>query len=88
MLRGGVARGGEPGCGAEAWPGGANLCCKGGKHILNADCNPPLDAAYLDLITQPRYSQQSRALNGNLAMASQGIHPSKSPRRWGAWGGI
>jgi len=68
------------GWGAEVWPGEANLCCKGGKFILNADCNPPLDAAYLDLITQPRYSQQSRALNGGLAMASP-------PRRWGAWAG-
>jgi len=66
------------GCGAEVWPGEANLCCKSGKHILNVDCNPPLDAAYLDLITQPRYSQQSRALNGGLAMASQGIYPSKA----------
>jgi hypothetical protein len=66
------------GCGAEVWPGEANLCCRGGKYILNADCNPPLDAAYLDLITRPRYSQQSRALNGGLAMASQGIYPSKA----------
>jgi len=66
------------GCGAEVWPGEANLCCRGGKYILNADCNPPLDDAYLDLITRPRYSQQSRALNGGLAMASQGIYPSKA----------
>jgi len=66
------------GCGAEVWPGEANLCCRGGKYILNADCNPPLDDAYLDLITRPRYSQQSRALNGGLAMASQGIFPSKA----------
>ena len=66
------------GWGAEVWPGEANLCCKGGKYILNADCNPPLDDAYLDLITRPRYSQQSRALNGGLAMASQGIYPSKA----------
>jgi hypothetical protein len=66
------------GCGAEVCPGEANLCCRGGKYILNADCNPPLDAAYLDLITRPRYSQQSRALNGGLAMASQGIYPSKA----------
>jgi len=71
------------GCGAEVWPGEANLCCKGGKYILNADCNPPLDDAYLDLITRPRYSQQSRALNGGLAMASQGIYPSKALRGMG-----
>jgi len=64
------------GCGAQVWPGEDNLCCKGGKHILNADCNPPLDDTYLHLITQPYYSQQSRALNGGLAMASQGIYPS------------
>ena len=66
------------GCGAQVWPGEDNLCCKGGKHILNADCNPPLDDTYLHLITQPHYSQQSRALNGGLAMASQGIYPSRA----------
>ena len=66
------------GCGAQVWPGEDNLCCKGGKHILNADCNPPLDDTYLHLITQPYYSQQSRALNGGLAMASQGIYPSRA----------
>jgi len=30
------------GCGAEVWPGEANLWCKSGMYILNADCNPPL----------------------------------------------
>ena len=30
------------GCGALIWPGEAMLCCRGGKHILGEDLNPPM----------------------------------------------
>ena len=30
------------GCGALIWPGEAMLCCRGGKHILGEDLNPPI----------------------------------------------
>ena len=45
------------------------------KDMEDAKAQEKADA---NLITRPRYSQQSRALNGGLAMASQGIYPSKA----------
>ena len=35
------------GCGAQIWPGEGMLCCRGGKHILGEDLNPPIHPDYM-----------------------------------------
>jgi len=65
-------------CGALVWPGEGTVCCSAGKHILGPTYNPPIDSAYLDFLKMEHISNDSRLLNANLAMGTQGVFPSRA----------
>jgi hypothetical protein len=54
------------------------VCCSAGKHILGPTYNPPIDSAYLDFLKMEHISNDSRLLNANLAMGTQGVFPSRA----------
>jgi hypothetical protein len=53
------------------------VCCSKGKHILGPAFNPPVDPLYRELFELDHISKDSRFLNAHLAMATQGVTPSR-----------
>jgi hypothetical protein len=66
------------GCGALIWPGEAMLCCRGGKHILGEDLNPPIRPEYMRVLEYEGFSADSRSYNGNLSFATTGTSPTRA----------
>jgi hypothetical protein len=64
------------GCGALIWPGEAMLCCRGGKHILGEDLNPPIHPDYMNILKIDGFSADSRSYNQKLALATIGTSPT------------
>ncbi len=66
-----------PKCQSLLWPGEKGKCCRDGKEVLGPDLNPPIDAPYLALLKDLHFSHNSRLINSQLAMGSQGTFPSR-----------
>jgi hypothetical protein len=66
------------GCGALIWPGEAMLCCRGGKHILGEDLNPPIRPEFMRVLEYEGFSADSRSYNGNLSFATTGTSPTRA----------
>ena len=66
-----------PKCQSLLWPGEKGKCCRDGKEVLGPDLNPPIDAPYLALLKELHFSHNSRLINSQLAMGSQGTFPSR-----------
>jgi hypothetical protein len=60
------------------WPGEDSFCCRGGKHILGPEFNPPINDEYLSIIRDPSFSANSRTYNQQLAFASVLTTPTKA----------
>ena len=66
------------GCGALIWPGEAMLCCRGGKHILGEDLNPPIRPEFMRVLEYEGFSADSRSYNENLSFATTGTSPTRA----------
>ena len=66
------------GCGALVFPGEGTFCCRNGEQILGAAYNPPISDEYLDLISGPGFSANSRWVNDRLSLAAPLTSPSRA----------